>query len=107
MAKWTRAEVLMIAKQVRDNGHEGRWVAASIALAVADMLESLAPPPDEPRRWQVGDLLRWDGRNCYFRQLADGTARLHEIDGGWMGWVKVAELRDAIPLKLVPMEEGR
>lgn len=99
MAKWTRAEVMDVASMVR-------CLNSSVAHKASDMLRDLAPP-DEPRAWQVGDLLRYSGRNCRIAEIDGDNVMLKEIDGGWMGWERTADIADAVRLKLVPVEDGR
>jgi len=95
--KYTRPEVLKMVDAIKQVGYS----------EAADMLLDLAPP-DEPRAWQVGDFLRWDGRDCVVLDLGKLRARLATITREWEAWVEFPKLdADAIPLKLVPMEDGR
>jgi len=93
MSKYTRAEVLHVAKHCDMYTHENGRLAAA-------MLRDLAPP-DEPRAWKVGDLLRLDGRAYCVVGDDDGTVMIASFDGGLRSWKKMAELADAVPLKLV------
>jgi len=96
MAKWTRKEVVKVAYAMKQAGYS----------EAGDMLLDLAPP-DEPRQWQVGDLLRWGGRSWRVCSVAGTSVAITAICGTCWRTVGTEELADAIPLKLVPMEDGR